>query len=341
MTVPGKHNLITDVAGLRVGNAEDSRLKSGVTAIVCEEPAIAAVHVMGGAPGTRETDMLAAENSVERADAIVLSGGSAFGLDAASGVQAWLRARNRGLEVGGMRVPIVPAAILFDLINGGDKDWGDYPPYRELGFEAAEKAATDFSLGNFGAGMGATTAGLKGGLGSASVVTEDGFTLGALAAVNAIGSPMMGDSRHFWAAPFEAGTEFGGLGLPAVKPENLERVRLKYRDMAPLKASAGANTTIAIIATDAALGKADAKRLAISAHDGFARAIWPSHTPHDGDLVFALSTERKPLPAGTNAFIDLCALASSVMARAIARAVYEASPAPNDLFPTWRERFGE
>ncbi len=340
MTTPGKRNLITDVEGLSVGNAANATLKSGVTAVICDEPATAAVHVMGGAPGTRETDMLSPENSVERADAVVFSGGSAFGLDAATGVQAWLRAQGKGFEVGGMRVPIVPAAILFDLINGGDKDWGLYPPYRELGYEAAAGAGVDFALGTQGAGTGATTAGLKGGLGSASLVLESGITLGALAAVNAIGSPVVGDSRHFWAAPFEIGDEFGGLGMPTAMPANTAKVRLKYRDMAPMKAGAGANTTIAVIATDAALTRGEAKRLAISAHDGFARALWPSHTPHDGDLVFCLATGRKPLPPGPNAFIDLCALAASTMARAIARGVYEAQPAARDLFPAWRQRFG-
>ncbi|MFM2280436.1 MAG: hypothetical protein RLZZ444_2667, partial [Pseudomonadota bacterium] len=208
----GPRNLITDVAGLSVGNAEDSGLKSGTTVILCDRPATAAVHVMGGAPGTRETDLLEPHNSVQEIDAVVLSGGSAFGLDAASGVQAALREQGRGFAVGPALVPIVPAAILFDLLNGGNKDWGVYPPYRELGYAATRAAAATFATGSHGAGTGALTAGLKGGLGSASTVLENGITVGALAAVNALGSATWPGNRHFRAAGFEIGDEFGGLG---------------------------------------------------------------------------------------------------------------------------------
>jgi len=327
-------NLITDVEGILVGNAQDARLKSGVTAIVCAAPAIGAVHVMGGSPGTRETDLLSAENSVEHVDAVVLSGGSAFGLDAASGVQAWLRGKGRGFRVGPHSIPIVPAAILFDLANGGDKQWERFPPYRDLGHDAAEAARESFSLGSVGAGTGAATAGLKGGLGSASAVLPGGAAIGAIAAVNAIGSATIGDSGRFWAAPFEVGEEFGGLGHPSPFPPDAAKVKLKWRDREM------ANTTIAVVATDAALTRAELKRVAISAHDGLARAIWPSHTPADGDLVFCLSTGRKPRPADANAFVDLCALAASTLSRAVARGVYLATPAPGDIFPTWRERHG-
>lgn len=336
MSRAGKRNLITDVAGLRVGNCEDKRLKSGVTALLCDEPAVAAVHVMGGAPGTRETDLLAPENAVETVDAIVLSGGSAFGLDAASGVQACLRQQGKGFQVGGFRVPIVPAAILFDLANNGDKDWGLYPPYREMGFAAAEEAGQSFAIGTSGAGTGATAAGIKGGLGSASAVLANGITVGALVAANPIGSPLIGESRHFWAAPFEIGEEFGGLGLPSPFPSGATEIRLKYRDALP----AIANTTIAIVATNAALTKAQAKRMAVTAHDGFARAIWPAHTAHDGDLVFGLATGQRHLTDKANDFIDLCSTAAATVSRAIARAVYAAHPEPGDLFPAWRERFG-
>ena len=334
--MPGSGNRITDVKGIRVGNADDAKLRSGVTAILCDEPAVAAVHVMGGAPGTRETDLLAPENAVETVNAITLSGGSAFGLDSASGVQAFLRENGVGLKVGGATVPIVPSAILFDLINGGNKDWGVHSPYRELGHEAAANADLNFDIGTAGAGYGAACAGLKGGLGSASTVMAGGVTIGALVAVNAIGSPVIGDSHHFWAAPFEIGDEFGGLGLPAIMPDNVRDVRLKYRDMARNMA----NTTIAIVATDARLSRAEAKRLAMSAHDGFARALWPSHTPHDGDLVFAISTGAAKAPSETSDFIDLCALASSTISRAIARAVFHASPMEGDIFPAWQEKFG-
>lgn len=340
MTRPGPLNLITDVEGITVGNAHDSRLKSGVTAILCERPAVASVHVMGGAPGTRETDLLAPENTVSQVDGLVLSGGSAFGLDAASGVQAWLRGQGKGFEVGGQRIPIVPAAILFDLVNGGDKTWATYPPYRELGFEAASAASRRFALGTAGAGHGATVARLKGGLGSASAVTQNGITVGALAAVNALGSPVLGETGHFWAAPFETGSEFGGLGLPSPLPADASRIDYKFRG----RMAAGANTTIAVIATDAELTKAAAKRLAIAAHDGFARAIWPAHTPLDGDLVFSLATGRRAtasaIAADMEEWIELSALAAATMARAIARAVYEATPEENDPHPAWKTLFG-
>lgn len=332
---PGPRNLITDIAGITVGNTADALLKSGVTAIICERPTVAAAQVLGGAPGTRETDLLEPHNTVPGVDGLVLSGGSAFGLDAASGVQAWLREQGRGFEVGPHRIPIVPAAILFDLINDGTKDWGRFPPYREMGFAAAEAAGADFALGTAGAGAGALTAGLKGGLGSASTVTADGITLGALVAVNAVGSVTFGDQGHFWAAPFEKNGEFGGRGFPAAMPQDADRVVHKLRQMEP-----GTNTTIAVIATDAKLDKAAAKRLAIAAHDGFARAIWPAHTPMDGDLVFALAAGERDVPPEPSAFIDLCAAAAATMARAIARGIYEATAEPGDMMPAWRNKFG-
>jgi L-aminopeptidase/D-esterase-like protein len=330
----GPRNLITDVAGLKVGNADDARLKSGVTAVLCDEPAVGGVQILGGAPGTRETDLLEAHNSVQAINAVVLSGGSAFGLDAASGVQAALREQGVGFEVRGARVPIVPAAILFDLTNGGDKEWGRHSPYRELGHAAALAASAEFKIGSAGAGTGALTAGLKGGLGSASTILPNGITVGALVAVNATGSTTVGDTAHFWAAPWEIGDEFGGLGLPARLPDDAQDIRLKFRD----DARAGENTTIAVIATDAVLSKADAKRLAIAAHDGFARAIWPAHTPVDGDLVFALATGRSGVKLGIDAAIDLYAAAGATMARAIARAVYSATAQDADIFPVWSSR---
>ncbi|MEM9107555.1 MAG: P1 family peptidase, partial [Pseudomonadota bacterium] len=188
MMKPGPRNLITDVDGVLVGNAEDREVKSGVTALVCEKAAVASYHVVGGAPGTRETDLLEPHNTVDTVNALVLSGGSAFGLDAASGVQSALRERGIGFEVGPHVIPIVPAAILFDLLAGGDKNWALHPPYRELGYEAANAVTREFDIGTFGAGTGATTADLKGGLGSASTVLANGVTVGALVAVNAIGS---------------------------------------------------------------------------------------------------------------------------------------------------------
>jgi L-aminopeptidase/D-esterase-like protein len=331
----GRRNLLTDVAGLRVGNAHDARLRSGTTVVLCDEPAVAGVQVLGGAPGTRETDMLEPHNSVEAINALVFSGGSAYGLDAASGVQAALREDGVGFAVRDQRIPLVPAAILFDMTNNGDKEWGRYPPYRELGYEAARAAGHDFALGTAGAGFGALTAGLKGGLGSASVVLANGFTVAALVAVNATGSATVGRSRHFWAAPWEADGEFGGLGFPSPIPHDAGALRLKFRD----EASGLANTTIGIVATDAALSKAAAKRLAVAAHDGFARALWPAHTPADGDLVFSLATgaaKRAPAP---DEGIELYAAAGGVMARAIARGVFAAARAePDEIFPAWSER---
>ncbi|MET0924289.1 MAG: P1 family peptidase [Xanthobacteraceae bacterium] len=323
-------NLITDVAGVRVGHADDARLASGVTAILFDEPAVAAVDVRGGAPGTRETDLLEPHRTVERIDAVVLSGGSAFGLDAPSGVQAWLREQGRGFAIGDIRVPIVCGAVLFDLLNGGDKNWGRFPPYREFGYAAAAAAGADFALGTAGAGFGATTVNLKGGLGSASAVTRDGHTVGALAAVNACGSANVGSGPHFWAAPFELNAEFGGLGFPATVPAAALIPHAKGRP--------GQNTTIAIVATDAVLGKAQAKELAVIAQDGFARAIYPAHTTLDGDTVFAAATGRRPLKDPVNELTELGAIAANTLARAVARAVFEAKALPGGGVPSWHDR---
>ena len=329
--IPGPRNLITDVGGLKVGNAQDARLKSGVTVVLPDQPCVASVQVLGGAPGTRETDALEPHNTLNEFHGFVLSGGSAFGLDAASGVQALLRERGVGFRVGQALVPVVPAAILFDLINGGDKEWGRYPPYRDMGYEAAANAGLDFSLGTAGAGTGALAAGVKGGLGSASTHLPDGVTVGALAAVNPVGSVTVGRTRHFWAAPFEIGDEFGGLGLPSPLPEEATDLRWKFEE-GPLP---GRATTITIVATDARLSKAAAKRLAVSAHDGFARAIWPTHTPADGDLVFALATGASGVELGIEGAAALYAAAGATMARAIARGVHAATPARGDLYPAW------
>nr|WP_244651165.1 P1 family peptidase [Rhizobium sp. CFBP 8762] len=328
---PGPRNLITDVPGILVGNAQDHDLKSGVTVVLCEQPAVAGVQILGGAPGTRETDLLEPHNTVETVDAVVLSGGSAYGLDAASGVQAALRQAGRGFPVGPVTVPIVPAAILFDLLNGGDKNWGRYPPYRHLGYDATETADRSFDLGSVGAGTGALTATFKGGLGSASIRLSSGMTIGALVAVNALGSATIGDTRHFWAAPFEEGTEFGGFGTPWPFPDSARQLRIKSAS-AP---SPAGNTTIGVIATDAVLTKAQAKRLAVSAHDGFARALWPSHTPLDGDLIFALATGTSGIVPDITDFVEISAAAASTMARAIARGVYEASVHENDVLAAW------
>ena len=345
MPVPGPTNSILDVEGLLVGHAEDAALKSGVSVVIAEQPAVASVHVMGGAPGTRDTELLSPEETVDRIDALVLSGGSAFGLDAVSGVQAALRAAGRGFAIGPALVPIVPGAILFDLLNGGNKDWGPFPPYRDLGWAATRAASREpFACGTRGAGTGATTATVKGGLGTASTRLPSGATIAALVAVNAVGSVTMGDTPHFWAAPFEIGDEFGGLGLAARLPPDVARPRMKGVAAspdadAPPAPSLGANTTIAIVATDAVLTKAQAKRLAIQAHDGFARAIYPAHTPFDGDLIFSLATGRVALADPIADVVELTVEAGNVLARAIARGVAAATAAPGDLVPTWRDRY--
>ncbi|QDG76999.1 P1 family peptidase [Labrenzia sp. PHM005] len=331
----GPRNLITDVPGLKVGNASDSDLKSGATVLVPDEPAVASVAIQGGAPGTREIALLEPEQTVEKIDAIVLAGGSAFGLDAGAGVQGRLAELGYGYQVGPVRVPIVPTAILFDLLNGGNKSWGQMTPYRDLGRAALDAIGHDFALGSAGAGMGATTANLKGGLGSASVVLENGVTIGAIVAVNALGRATMGETPHFWAAPFEVGSEFGGHGIPSTLPEDCTTVRTKLDALEP-----GANTTIAAVATDAILTKGEAKRLAVMAHDGLARALWPAHTPLDGDLVFALSTGQRKLENGLEDMVQMGAAAASCLARAIARGVYHATPAAGDTMQTWQDRFG-
>jgi len=328
-------NLLTDIAGLKVGHAADMALGSGVTAVVFDAPAVAAVTVSGGAPGTRDTDLLHTDATVERVDALVLSGGSTFGLDAAGGVQAALREAGRGQSFGGITIPLAPQAILFDLINGGNKDWGRFSPYRDLGHAAAMAAAPGpFPLGSVGAGTGATTAVVKGGLGSASAITAQGHRVAALVAVNAVGSPLLGEGPWFWSAPFEQGEEFGGLGFPPRFLPEHTRPRMK--------GLTGTATTIGIVVTDAALTKAQCKRLAIMADDGLARAILPAHAPNDGDTVFAASTGARPLANPLQELSLLGHAATAVMARAIARGIYHATalPFPNAQ-PAWRDRFGE
>jgi len=333
---PGARNLITDVPGLRVGQALHAGARTGVSVIVPDERAVAAVDVRGGAPGTRETDALAADTLVEAIDAIVLSGGSVYGLAAADGVTAWLGARGRGFGMfdrpGVPRTPLVPAAILYDLTNGGDKDWGSEPPYRALGVAAIEAADLDFELGTAGAGAGAMAGSLKGGIGSASVVTADDYTVGAIVAVNSFGSVVAPGGRAFWAAPYEIDDEFGGVALGEARggPDDW--------GLAKANPQAGANTTIACIATDAALTPAQARRIALMAQDGLARAIRPVHAPYDGDVVFALSTGRRALAGPTDMTLArLGALAADTLARAVARGVYEATPWPGTDVRCWRD----
>jgi L-aminopeptidase/D-esterase-like protein len=341
MLKPGPRNLITDVDGLLVGSAGDERLRSGVSVVLCETPSVASVDVRGGAPGTRETDLLDPSCRVDRIDAVCLSGGSAFGLSAADGVMKWLCERDRGVAIADIVVPIVPAAILFDLLNGGDKAW-DWSPYRELGYRAADGASRAFALGNSGAGLGAKAGNLKGGLGSASAIDpQTGLQVGALVAVNARGYTTMGDMPHFWAWALERGREFGGLGPP---PRGLDLpVSHTRADPAVDPADAArsdprANTTLAVVATNARLDKASAQRLAVMAQDGLARSIRPVHTPQDGDTVFAVATGTFDLAPDPLALAELGTLAADCLARAVARGVYHA--ATFGAARSWKDAFG-
>ena len=333
MSKAGPHNLISDVAGLSVGHAEDTGVRTGVSVILADEPCIGAVAVAGGGPGTRETDVLAAGTLVDAVDAICLAGGSAFGLAAADGVTAGLHAAGRGFGLmdlpGVPKTPIVPAAILYDLANGGNKDWGETSPYPALGrtaFEQAAGGAAAFKLGKTGAGYGARAGALEGGLGSASLVTHDGMTIGALAAVNCFGATQMPGTDAFWAWPYEIDGEFGGVRPPADFTADAEDW-----GAAKLNPALGQNTTIACVATDVALTTDEAKRVAQMALSGFSRAIRPVFAPFDGDAIFVLSTAKKPLsePKPLN-LARIGEIAASTLARAIARGVYEANAGAAD-----------
>ena len=329
-------NLLTDISGVRVGHADDAALASGVTAIIFDAPAVASIDVRGGGPGTREESVLHLEGTVDAIDAITLSGGSALGLDAAGGVQAWLAEQGRGLRIRDAVIPIVPGAICFDLLNGGNKAWGRFPPYRDLGYAAARAAGADFALGSVGAGLGATTANFKGGLGSASARTEGGIAVAALAVVNAVGSVTVGDGPWFWAAPFETGNEFGGRGLPPSFTPDMLKARLKGGP----EAKAAENTTLVVVVTDAVLTKPQARRLAMIAQTGMARAIYPVHAPLDGDVVFAAATGRKPIDP-LFGLTELGMVAANTVSRAIARGVHAATALPFlGALPAWRDRFG-
>ena len=334
---PGRLNLITDVAGLTVGQASDPGARTGTTVILPDARATCSVDVRGGGPGTRETDALDAWNLVHSADAIVLSGGSVYGLGAADGVATWLGAHGRGYQAvpmpGVPRSPIVPSAILFDLANGGNKAWGMDPPYRALGIRAIEAASVQFALGTAGAGYGAGAGALKGGIGSASLVTADGMTVGAIVAVNSLGSPVVPGGKHFWAGAFEIGDEFGGLG------PSPDRVDGEDWGLAKVNPGARANTTIACVATDVTLDADEMKRVAMMAQDGLARAIRPVHSPFDGDTVFALSTGRRDAAGPRRDFTvaRIGSAAADCLARAVARGVFAATLPPGMKGRTWHD----
>ena len=327
---PGPRNLITDVPGIRVGHATDEAVRTGVTVILPDALRVAAVDLRGGGPATRETELLASRNLLGRVHALVLSGGSVFGLGAADGVVAALSAQDCGLrfQAGSPAIPLVPAASLHDLGNGGDKAWGAEPPYRRLGRDALMAATADFALGSVGAGRGAMAGIMKGGVGSASLDLGGGLVVGALAAVNCIGGATMPGTDIFWAWPFEIDGEFGGrrpdtaLAMAATEPLP-EESRLGGAGRLEL----GANTTLAVVATSALWSQGEAERVAVMAQDGMARAVRPSHTPFDGDLVFAVATERVALREGLARHRDIArvgAATADCLTRAIARGVYAA-----------------
>jgi L-aminopeptidase/D-esterase-like protein len=326
---PGPLNLITDVEGLTVGHAVDEGAETGVTVVLCPSAWRAGVDIRGGGPGVRETAALEPENLVGRADAVVLAGGSVFGLGAADGVAAALSAKGVGLALkpGAPPIPIVPAAVLHDLGAGGDKGWGLEPPYRPLGLAAMEAAGRDFALGSTGAGRGAMAGLEKGGIGSASIDLGEGLVVGALAAANAVGSARIPGQDAFWAWPFEIDGEFGGArpsGPIAASDPAPDESRLKALG----RLQAGANTTLAVVATTADLSTAECKRIAMMAHDGLARAIRPAHTPFDGDVVFALSSGAVDIGEGQDRSARLARIGSAAadcLARAIARGVRAAS----------------
>jgi D-aminopeptidase len=328
-------NLLTDIDGVRVGHADDNTLASGATAILFDRPAVASIDIRGGGPALRDAALLDPVNTVERIDGLMLSGGSAFGLDAGGGAMAYLAEQGRGFAIGSVTVPIVPGAAMFDLLNGGDKAWGKFSPYRDLGYAAASAAGDDFALGSVGAGLGATTANFKGGLGSASATTPGGIKIAALAVVNAVGSVTVGDGPWFWSAPYEQDGEFGGLGMPSAFTPQMLAMRLK----GAAAATASENTTLVAVVTDAILTKSQAKRLAMLAQTGFARAIYPVHAPLDGDVVFAAATGAKPVEPLIG-LTELGMIAANTVARAIARGVYHATALPfAGAQRAWKDRY--
>ncbi len=330
MIAVGTHNAITDVDGIRVGNCHDRAIRSGVTVILPDQPCIAAGDIRGGAPGTRETDLLDPANTVEKIDALVFSGGSAFGLDAASGATTWLARHGRGLAVRGVTIPIVSAAVIFDPPIGGPQDWHEAPPHREMAISACDRASVAVDQGNVGAGIGATAGPLKGGLGTASFVRDDGIQVGALAIANPFGSTVAPGTATFWAAPYEMDGEFGGQST--LGPISMEDISYD------LMGEGGANTTLVAIATNLRLTRAQAKRIAIMAQDGLARAIRPVHTPFDGDSVFVLATGAHAAPTVTPQLLAAVGLlAADAAARAIAKGVYRAESLGD--FPSYREKF--
>lgn len=319
------HNAITDVPGICVGHYDrrDGSYRTGTTVVHTPGRAVAGVDVRGGAPGTRETDLLDPRNVVQQVDAVTLTGGSAYGLVAASGAMQWLEERGQGTPVGegpDEVVPIVPAAVIFDLGRGGQFR---SRPTADFGYRAALAAGNGpVAQGGVGAGTGAVSAGRRGGVGTASATLRDGTLVGALVVVNSAGSTVNADTGAFYAAHLEADGEFGGLATPAPRDER------ESRDKLPEAAPGVRNTTIAVVATDAPLDKAQASKMAGVAHDGIARAISPVHTLYDGDTVFALSTGHSPawkVPEHLAELNAVYAAGADTLSRAIVHAMVAAA----------------
>ena len=318
----GARNLLTDIDGLKVGQAADARARTGVTLIVPDQAAVGAVASSGGGPGTRETDALSPANLVQHVDGVVLAGGSVYGLEAASELTQIMGAQGRGFATGApLPSPIIPAAILFDMSNGGDKNWGAEAPYRACTRTAYGALAQDFALGNHGAGYGAQAGTLKGGIGSASAITNmpHEIKVGALMAVNALGS-VCDEQGHFWAHY---------LALPEDDipnaPPNLHAAANPLAGSKIGGLMAGGNTSIGVVATNADLTRAEAMRVAIMAQDGLARAVRPIHTPFDGDTIFVLATGTQKLAEDAAlrpaALCLLGAMAADCVSRAVCRGV--------------------
>ena len=333
MFYAGKNNLITDVDNILVGNAQNEKVGTGTTVLIPPEGSTASADVRGGAPGTREVGALNPYNLVDTVDAIVLSGGSAWGLESASSAANYIGKTGRGFKTSDniKNVPMVPAAILFDLNNGGDKNWGDTPPYNKLGIEATSKASTKFKLGNIGAGYGAKAGSLKGGLGSASFENAEGLKVGGLFAVNSFGSVVNSETGQFWAASDELNNEFGGMGAPQDLPEDI------LAGSTIGHALEKSNTTIGIVATNAKLDSKTAKRIAIMSHTGMARAIRPIHTPVDGDVIFVVSTNTFDRELTYREINEIGELGARVCSRSISRAIYEAEKLYE--MKSWKDKY--
>jgi D-aminopeptidase len=319
----GPKNSITDIDGFLVGNAHDDHIKTGVTVLTRSTSFRASVSILGGAPGTKETDLLSPDKIVEYIDGIVLAGGSAFGLDASSGVMDCLRIQNRGFDTGAVKVPIVPSAILFDLKNGGLKDW-KINPYRDLGKKAFSNISDNFEIGSVGAGCGATTSVVKGGLGTNSIFYGDRIKVGAIVAVNSVGSP------------FFPGTKLLYSDFYGEKKYHMERPPMTAL-INPTKLLTGEATTLGIVCTNVNFSKNDLNRIATSAHTGIARAIEPSHTPFDGDIIFSATSGTEPIISKDKDLMLVCQLSALCVTQAVGSAIKAARKKQGDQLSCWAD----